>query len=452
MSAAKQAKKYLFAIATVYMCYLTHGVQAIIFSQNQVDFYTQWGFTDPKLGAAAVSTAIVWTGVGKFISVWIGGEISDRIGRKLPAVLGGVLYVISFVIMLVTDNATVAAVAGFLSGLATSGFWDGALYPAIAEANPRQAGATTIGIKAVISVSGIVYPLFAALNANHVLDKATNTVVATANTGDWHINVWVAIILSVIATVCAIFTPFVYDDQRKTKVDSDSDKAAAKNAAEAEIQAARNAMLKKPNGLTQFVTLFYGFVIMFIMYGAQQYSKAFGQAHLGLDPVAAAGLTSIYTAGSIIAVLFWAFMMGKLRWNPVKVILIDSIIAVAGLGVVLLALPLGVGAGAVYVGIALLGFGAAGGMLQTGVTQRQLICPGPRGRNVGMYYTFMGAASVFLPGIVGAMTSATGEASAVWIMMVLLLAAAILSVLMALYLISQFKGMFGYSALEKVRD
>ena len=452
MSAAKQAKKYLFAIATVYMCYLTHGVQAIIFSQNQVDFYTQWGFTDPKLGAAAVSTAIVWTGVGKFISVWIGGEISDRIGRKLPAVLGGVLYVIAFVIMLVTDNATVAAVAGFLSGLATSGFWDGALYPAIAEANPRQAGATTIGIKAVISVSGIVYPLFAALNANHVLDKATNTVVATANTGDWHINVWVAIILSVIATVCAIFTPFVYDDQRKTKVDSDSDKAAAKNAAEAEIQAARNAMLKKPNGLTQFVTLFYGFVIMFIMYGAQQYSKAFGQAHLGLDPVAAAGLTSIYTAGSIIAVLFWAFMMGKLRWNPVKVILIDSIIAVAGLGVVLLALPLGVGAGAVYVGIALLGFGAAGGMLQTGVTQRQLICPGPRGRNVGMYYTFMGAASVFLPGIVGAMTSATGEASAVWIMMVLLLAAAILSVLMALYLISQFKGMFGYSALEKVRD
>ena len=145
-------------------------------------------------------------------------------------------------------------------------------------------------------------------------------------------------------------------------------------------------------------------------------------------------------------------MMGKLRWNPVKVILIDSIIAVAGLGVVLLALPLGVGAGAVYVGIALLGFGAAGGMLQTGVTQRQLICPGPRGRNVGMYYTFMGAASVFLPGIVGAMTSATGEASAVWIMMVLLLVAAILSVLMALYLISQFKSMFGYSALEKVRD
>lgn len=452
-AAAQQAKKYLFAIATVYMCYLTHGVQAIIFSQNQVDFYTQWGFTDPKLGAAAVSTAIVWTGVGKFVSVWVGGEISDRIGRKIPAVLGGVLYVISFVIMLVTDNATVAAVAGFLSGLATSGFWDGALYPAIAEANPRQAGASTIGIKAVISVAGIIYPLFAAMNANHVLDAASGTVVPTASTGDWHINIWIAIVLSAIATACAIFTPFVYDDKRKQSTGEDADaKNAAKNAAAAEIQAARDAMLKKPSIMTQVVTLAYGFVIMFIMYGAQQYSKAFGIAHLDLDPVAAAGLTSIYTAGSIIAVLFWAFMMGKLRWNPTKVILIDSIIAAAGLGIVLIALPLGIGAGAVYVGIALLGFGAAGGMLQTGVTQRQLYCPGPRGRNVGMYYTFMGLASVFLPGIVGAMTAATGEANAVWIMMILLLCASVLSLLMAVYLISQYKSMFGYSAMEKMRD
>ena len=451
MSAAQQAKKYLFAIVTVYMCYLTHGVQAIIFSQNQVDFYTQWGFTDPALGAAAVSTAIVWTGVGKFVSVWIGGEISDRIGRKIPAILGGVLYIISFVIMLLTTDATVAAVAGFLSGVATSGFWDGALYPAIAEANPRQAGATTIGIKAVISVSGIIYPLFAAMNSNHMVQDGV--VVATANAGDWHINVWIAIVLSVIATIFAILTPFVYDDERKQKVEgADAEKAAAQNAAEAEIQAARDAMLQKPGIAVQAITLLYGFVIMFMMYGAQQYSKAFGINNLGLDPVAAAGMTSIYTAGSIIAVLFWAFMMGKLRWNPTKVILIDSIIAICGLGIVLAALPLGIGAGAVYVGIALLGFGAAGGMLQTGVTQRQMYCPGPRGRNVGMYYTFMGAASVFLPGIVGAMTAATGEAQAVWVMMVLLLCAAVLSLLMALFLVKEHKKLFGYSAMEKMRD
>ncbi len=438
MSAAKQATKYMFAIATVYMCYLTHGVQAIIFSQNQVNFYTQWGFTDAAAGAAAVSAAITWVGVGKFVSVWIGGEISDRIGRKIMAVGGGILYVISFVIMLMTDNATVACVAGFLSGVATSGFWDGSLYPAIAEANPKYSASTTIGIKLVISISGIVYPLLAAINSG----------------ASWHINIYIPIAMSIICVIMAMATPFVYDDERKMSA-GDSNDNAAKNKAEAEIQAAKDAMLEQPNGLVNFLTLFFGFIIMFIMYGAQQYTKQFGITNLGLDATAAAGLTSIYTVGSVIAVLFWAWMMGKLRWTPIKVILIDSILAACALALVIIALPLNLGAGVVYVAIAVLGFSAAGGMLQTGVTLRQMMCPGPRGRNVGMYYTFMGFASVFLPFIVGSMTKSVGEASAVWIMMVLLLVAAIVGILMALYVMSRFKKhkkQFGYSAMEKLRD
>lgn len=436
MSAAQQAKKYMFAIATVYMCYLTHGVQAIIFSQNQVNFYTQWGFTDATAGAAAVAMAITWTGVGKFVSVWIGGEISDRIGRKIPAVLGAVLYVISFAIMLVTTDPIIACIAGFLSGVATSGFWDGALYPAIAEANPKYSASTTIGIKAVISVVGIIYPLFAAINS-----------------GDsWHINIWIPIVLSAICVAMAALTPFIYDDKRKQSISEGGDGSAAKNEALAEIQAAKDAMYQQPSRLVNFLTLFFGFVIMFIMYGAQQYSKQFGITNLGLDATSAAGLTSIYTVGSIIAVLFWAWMMGKLRWTPIKVILIDSVMAALALAVVILALPFGLGAGAVYFGIAVLGFSAAGGMLQTGVTLRQIMVPGPRGRNVGMYYTFMGFASVFLPFIVGSLTTAVGQGSAVWIMMIFLLAAAIVCILMSLYVISQYKKQFGYSAMEKMRD
>ena len=81
-----------------------------------------------------------------------------------------------------------------------------------------------------------------------------------------------------------------------------------------------------------------------------------------------------------------------------------------------------------------------------------MMCPGPRGRNVGMYYTFMGFASVFLPFIVGSMTKSVGEGSAVWIMMILLLVAAVVSIVMALYVISRFKKQFGYSAMEKMHD
>ena len=86
-----RAKKYILSMAMVYMAYFTHGIQAIILSQNKVNFFTQWGYTDEVAGAAAVSLAITATGFGKFLTVWLGGEISDKIGRKKMAVAGGIL-------------------------------------------------------------------------------------------------------------------------------------------------------------------------------------------------------------------------------------------------------------------------------------------------------------------------------------------------------------------------
>ena len=249
--------------------------------------------------------------------------------------------------------------------------------------------------------------------------------------------------MSIVAVVLAVIAPFAYDDQMKETVRTADGKT--ENAAQAEIEAARARMLVKPSGLVNFFTMFYGFVCMFIMYGAQQYTKAFGMSNCGLTEAQAAGMTSIYTVGSVIAVVFWAVMMGKLQWNPLKVVLIDSIFTAVALAIVLLVSNVAV----IYVAIALLGFFAAGGALQTGLGIRQEMCPGPKGRNTGIYYTWMGLASCFLPYIVSAMTTSIGEAAAVYTMMGLLLAAAVIAILMMLYLVSQYKKIFGKSALTK---
>ena len=420
-----KAKKYILSLAMVYMAYFTHGIQAIILSQNQVNFYTQWGYTDAVEGAAAVSLAITATGFGKMLTVWLGGEFSDRIGRKKMAVAGGVLYIICFAGLLFTASFPIACVCAFLSGAATSGFWDASLYPAAQESvKPRYAGSALIGIKFFVSLSGIIYPLLA---------------VQFSAAGNWHINIWIPLVMSIVAVVLAVIAPFAYDDQMKETVQTADGKT--ENAAQAEIEAARARMLVKPSGLT----MFYGFVCMFIMYGAQQYTKAFGMSNCGLTEAQAAGMTSIYTVGSVIAVVFWAVMMGKLQWNPLKVVLIDSIFTAVALAIVLLVSNVAV----IYVAIALLGFFAAGGALQTGLGIRQEMCPGPKGRNTGIYYTWMGLASCFLPYIVSAMTTSIGEAAAVYTMMGLLLAAAVIAILMMLYLVSQYKKIFGKSALTK---
>ena len=424
-----RAKKYILSMAMVYMAYFTHGIQAIILSQNKVNFFTQLGYTDEVAGAAAVSLAITATGFGKFLTVWLGGEISDKIGRKKMAVAGGILYIVCFAGLLFSTNFTVACVCAFLAGVATSGFWDASLYPAVQEAvEPRYAGSALIGIKAFVSVSGIIYPLMA---------------VHFSNSGNWHINVWIPLVMSVLCVVLAVIAPFAYDDDMKETVKTAD--GETKNAAQAEIDAAKASMLVKPNGLVNFITMFYGFLCMFIMYGAQQYTKAFGMTNCGLTEMQAAGMTSIYTVGSIIAVVFWAIMMGKLKWNPLKVVLIDSIFTAVALAIVLLVKNVGV----IYVAIALLGFFAAGGALQTGLGVRQLMCPGPKGRNTGIYYTWMGLASCFLPYIVSAMTKSIGETSAIYTMMGLLLAASVIATVMMFYLIGQHKKIFGKSALLK---
>ncbi len=421
-------KRYLLSLVTVYLCYFTHGMQAIILSQNKVNFYTQWGYTDAVAGAAAVSLAVTATGFGKFLSVWIGGTVSDKIGRKKMAMGGAILYVLCFIGLLFSRSFAVACACSFIAGVATSGFWDASLYPVAQESvEPHLSGSALVGIKLFVSLSGIVYPLI---------------VVKFSQAGMWRVNIWIPLVLSIICCIVAAVAPFLYDDQIKTEVKGSD--GNSQNAAQKEIEELRAKQLVAPNGFTKFLVMFFAVLFMFIMYGEQQYTKAFGMSHCGLTEIQSAALTSVYTFGSIIAVIFWAVMMGKLRWRPLKVVLIDAIFTAVALAMVLLVNSVAV----IYIAIALLGFFAAGGALQTGLAVVQNITPGPRGKNTGIYYTFMGAASVALPYAVSAMTKSIGEDKAVFTMMILLLIAAIVEILGAVYLLGQHKKIFGYSALQ----
>ena len=431
-----RAKKYLWSILCVYFCYLTHGIQAIILSQNNVNFAKQWGFNmaDPQsaayaAGLAAVSTAVAWTGFGKFVSVWIGGEISDHVGRKKLMIGGAALYILCFLGFLFTKSALVASVCGFVSGVATSGFWDASGYPAVQEAYPAAPGSALIGIKFFVSVSGMIYPFL---------------VVHNASSGNWKLNVIIPLVMSIVCLVLAIIAPFAYDDQKKA---SEGKKDKSDNAVQAEIDAAKAAMLVKPNKFIVFLVMFYAFLCMAIMYGAQQYTKAFGLAYCGLSEMQAASMTTMYQVGSIVAVAFWAVMMSKLKWHPLKVLIVDAVITAGSLLAVLLVHQVAI----VYIAILILGFGCAGGALQTGLSVLQEFVPGPKGRNTGIYYTFMGAASYLMPVIVAKLTVISGESKAVYTLMTLMFILAVVQVVATLYLILRYKKVFGTTPLAKAK-
>ncbi len=340
---------------------------------------------------------------------------------------GALLYVICFVTMLTTKNATLAAFAGFLAGVATSGFWDASGYPAVQEAYPAAPGAALIGIKFFVSLSGMIYPLLAVRNAN---------------AGNWKMNIYIPLAMSFVVLALAVIAPYVYDDEKKeAKMAAHDGKKV--DAVAAEIQAAKDRMLVKPSVFATFLAYFYAFLCMAIMYGAQQYTKAFGLAYSGLSEVQAAGMTTIYTLGSLCAVIFWAFMMAKLKWNPLKVIIVDSVMTAIALAIVLLIHNVVI----VYAAILIIGFFAAGGALQTGLGVVQMFNPGPKGRNTGIYYTFMGAASYLIPVVAARLTVISGEGKAVYTLMGLMLILAVLAILSTLFLIGQHKKVFGESPL-----
>ena len=431
-----RGKKYLWTLATVYMAYLTHGIQAILLSQNKVSFFTQWGYTDATAGAAAVSAVIAYTGLAKFLTVWLCGEFSDKVGRKRMIALGAVLYLAAFSGLLITHSYAVACVCAFALGAATSCF-DGACYPAVQESWVESPGTAVILIKGVISVSGLIYPML---------------VVSLAESGNWTVGVIIPIVMSAIVLALSLIAPYSYDEEMKDrnsdpakKAAYEAEKASNKHVLDADAKKAQARFIQKPPFFVTIGCALYGFIAMGTMYSAQQYIKVFGQLNAGMTDMASASLTSIFTAGSLIAVVLWGVLMAKLRWRTLKILVIDLVGSVLGYGLLyLIKVP-----AMVYLATFMIGFFAAGGALQCGVSLIQEMHPGNKGRNLGIYYTFMGLASYVIPYIQSWLIRGAGEAQASMNNILMNLSMAAVGLVFMLYLAANYKKWFGVSPFSK---
>ena len=433
-----RAKKYFLTLAVVYLAYFTHGMQAILLSQNNVHFAAQWGFNmaDPAseayaAGIAAVAGVVAYTGLAKFLTVWICGEISDKIGRKIMVMIGAIMYVVAFFGCLYTHNISVAKVCAFLMGAATS-FFDGSLYAAAQESWIKAPGAATILIKGFISISGMAYPILVASLG--------------AKGGDaWKAGIFIPAICAVILCIIAFIAPYSYDEELKEKRAAGTVETKEKGALDEDAQYAMDRFqTPAPKWLVVPLALM-GFINMSTMYSAQQFLKTYGMEYCGLTEMKAASMSSLYTFGSLAAVIIWAIALAALRWRTLKVLVID----LCG-SIVCYALAVFASNSAIImfacVGI---GFFAAGGALQCGVTLIQEFHPGPKGRNLGIYYTFMGLSGYIMPVISKAFTNTYGAGLGARYSLAINLVFAALGLLFCLYLVSQYKKWFGVTAFSK---
>ena len=150
----------------------------------------------------AVTSIAAALGLGRLISLPFAGPLSDKLGRRLSVIIGCASYVIFLVGIAFSPNTTIAYIAAVLGGIANS-FLDTATYPAVTEIIYKYTGIATMGIKFFISVAQLLMPFFLGIVAGTSMSYLMLPVIAGVCIGIMGI---LAIFIESIALILIGFT------------------------------------------------------------------------------------------------------------------------------------------------------------------------------------------------------------------------------------------------------
>lgn len=156
-------KKYLPSAFILYLNYFVHGIGSSILGQAVMkeSLAAQWGDMANIGAVTAVAAAL---GLGRLISLPIAGPLSDKLGRKKAAIIGALAYVVFFLGIAYSPNATVAYLAAIMGGIANS-FLDTGVIPACVEILEPKSSLATMLTKFCISCGQLLLPFMLGIAA-----------------------------------------------------------------------------------------------------------------------------------------------------------------------------------------------------------------------------------------------------------------------------------------------
>jgi MFS family permease len=366
--------KYIPTSAGLYLNYFVHGMGVILITLNMAHLQQQWG-TD----AAGVSMVISSLGIGRILVLLVSGALSDKFGRKPFVYLGMICYIIALIGIISSTSTSTAYAFGIMAGMANS-FLDSGTYPALMECFPEAASTANVLLKAFISAGQFLLPFIISI------------LIA--------MNVWfgwsfvVAIALLAINVLYMIKRPFP---------DSDNKKEEKAPTAAASTPARKESLLFEGVCFT-----LYGYISMATFYLVSQWLAQYGQFVAGMEYTSAIKLLSIYTTGSLCCVFVTAALTKK-AVSPLTLLIAYTFISfVALLLVCLFPTPLVVMAFSFVIG-----YSAAGGVMQLALVIMAQRFAGGKGKTTGIFYTAGSIASFTIP-LVTAHLSKISIASIMW--------------------------------------
>lgn len=361
----EQHKSHKPLCLSMYLNYFVHGIGVLILAQNMDALAQRWG------SIADVAWVISMLGIGRLIVLFVSGKLSDKYGRKPFVLLGMVTYIAFFAGILLSPTSTVACVFGILAGIANS-FLDAGTYPALIEANPNSASTATVLIKAFVSAGQFVLPLFIGILLSMHLWYGWSFIVAGV------------ILLLNIPLIMKFSFPSMNPVQE---------------AKEEGLSAAAATWVPKSKWYLEGICfVIYGYISQATFYLISQWLTKYGVAVAQMTDMAARSLISYYSIGSLACVFFTAFITKK-GVRTITLLVAYTFISTIAIGA-LYFMPSSTLAPALSF---IVGFSAAGGVMQLGLVMMTEMFPKGKGTMTGIFYTTGSIASFTIPVITGYM-------------------------------------------------
>ncbi len=359
---ASATSSYKPMALSLYLNYFVHGIGVIILAQNMDALAARWGTI------ADVAWVISMLGIGRLIVLFVSGKLSDKYGRKPFILLGMVTYISFFVGILLSPTAPIACVFGILAGIANS-FLDAGTYPALIEAYPESASTVTVLLKAFISAGQFLLPLFIGLLIS--------------------MHAWYGWSFIVAIVILALNLPLAM------KSSFPSMSPVKKEDKNGEVI---SFIPKSKWYLEGICFVIYGYISQATFYLISQWLTKYGVSVAQMTDIASRALMSYYSIGSLCCVFFTAFVTKK-GIRPITLLVVYTLIstiAISGLYF----MP---SASLAPVLSFVVGFSAAGGVMQLGLVMMTEMFPKGKGTMTGVFYTTGSIASFTIPVVTGYM-------------------------------------------------
>ncbi|EAD9907085.1 MFS transporter [Listeria monocytogenes] len=392
------AKKFYPTAIALYFTYFIHGIGVSILGQYKQDFAGVWGadkLSDGTFDVSMVIAVIAALGLGRLLTLPISGPFSDKFGRKPSALIGVGLYAVYFIGLAFAPNMYIAYAFAFVGGAANS-FLDTAVTPSVLEIFTKNGAIANMFTKFSISIGQFVLPFAIGM-------------VAAANMSFRTLFV-ITMVLIVIDGLIIAFMPF---PPMNNNVGGEKAKPE-----------------KMKFNATSWAIIGIGFTctstFQLWLNCNQELGKLYGMA----DP---SKIQSFYSLGTMCAILITAVLVKKFIL-PVRILILYPAIATLMLLIIYIVQTPTI----CLIGGFVIGYAAAGGVLQLAVSTANEFFPTNKGKITSIVMISSSLANYIVLNVASYITKAGGIEGPKYVLL-FNVAITVIGILLAIFVNMRYK-------------